>query len=226
MARKNRIIEASELDEEDLAPEMPEETVPSLTTEDLEAELADMSTASRARVLKSRQRGRMPARGHAARKTPAAAVQRARQPARDQFEYRPSHTLDAPPPRPGMEQRWVRVKMGGKEDPENLSKARGQGWQPRTLDTVSEEFAPPTMEYGQLGTVIAVRDLMLCERDKRYGQSRRKYMREKHQRQLASGRAKIKNVEQADHPIDIDEPYERPTVGVGRRRAKAQEDLD
>src|SRR5690606_13057980 len=42
---------------------------------------------------------------------------------------RPSQ-LDAPAPRPGYKQRWVRYRNGNHEDADNLEKMLDQGWRP------------------------------------------------------------------------------------------------
>jgi hypothetical protein len=200
------------------------------TDEDVIEEVEQFDQARREAVENSRQRGRSATRAprgqRPARQTAAKAAVRARTPQRERdFEWKPANTLESPPPRPGMEQRWVRFQLGDKNDPRNWSRKMRERWAPRKLDTVPEQFMPPTLTHGQLGDVIGVGDLILCERPAQIGASRRKYFRQKQSRQVAAAQKRhVNKVQRDDHPITVTERRERPTVGVGRRRAQVQDD--
>ncbi len=134
---KNRVIAAAEREEDDVPAvvraaenhEFDVDAPDEMTDDEVREQVANMPAASRARVLRSRQPGRLPSRGHKVRKGTAARVKAARQPRRgEEFDWTPANTLDAPPPLPGMEQRWIRVKLDGKDDPEHLSKKVCECW--------------------------------------------------------------------------------------------------
>ena len=86
------------------------------------------------------------------------------------FEYpvqsenwtRPSE-LEAPDPRPGYTQRWIRIRLGNDDDARNSMRKFREGWIPRKAETVPEGYAPPTFSHARLGEVIGVEDLILCE---------------------------------------------------------------
>jgi hypothetical protein len=137
---------------------------------------------------------------------------------KDEFEWKPSNTLDAPEPRPGFVQRWVRFMVGADQDPKNWSRSTREGWRPRSLDTVEKGFNAPTMNHGTLGTVIQVGDVILCEMDERLYKSRKKFFRMKGLRQKE---AMEKRPMQG---TDIKVEERKSSVTFGRRRAKATDD--
>lgn len=198
----------------------PDEPV-EMTDEDAGELVAEMSDRERDALERSRKRGRAPhseSRGH---RSNAAVGQREHRD--NDFAYRPLNSLDAPPPNPGMEQRWIRVLVGDKNDVRNWSKQQRYHWKPRSLETVPGDYNPPTQQVKGLGDVIMVGDLILCERDARYGRSRKKFMAEQHRRQMAATKRHINKVERDDHPIRVTDRDDAPTVGRGRR-VRAQDD--
>lgn len=227
--RRNPIIEAGERDDEDLLPsdtsefELTERE--ELTDDDVLDEVESLTIEARRQLDQSRRRGTAPAHGRApVHSSPEREAAASRNPQRERaIEWRPANTLDAPPPRAGKEQRWIRFQLGANADPQNVSRKLRDGWAPRKIETVTEDYNPPTIAHGSLGSVIAVGDLLLCERSREIGMARRKYFREKQARQIAASKHKIKGVERGDHPIESYDPFEKPTVGVGRR-VKVQED--
>jgi hypothetical protein len=196
------------------------------TTDDVADTVRDMSERERAKVNSTRREGRAaPAGPQRGRTTKAQEVAKARAPARVRdVEWKPSDTLDAPPPMPGMEGRWVRFRVGTEDDQKNFSSKQRGGWEPRKVSTVPKGYFPPTMRHSQLGEVIAVGDLIYCERPRSIGLAQKKYFREKLRRQTLAGQRHIKKVERPDHPIDVDNKYERPSVGYGKKRRVAVQD--
>lgn len=208
MARKkNPIIEAgARLDDEDQAFLDQEDSDANFDTESVDVEtltqaIQDLEPAERARIDQTRRRGQSPHKGH------DVHAGRARQAAREETRTRevtwaPADTLYAPPPRAGMEQRWIRVAIGETDDPRNFHRKFREGWQPVKLSDVSEEYMPPSMNYGRFGTVVAVSDLVLCERPIEIGLARRKWFRDKLRRQLASAdRRHVDRVQAEGHKI-------------------------
>lgn len=237
--RKNAIVDSFEKledEEETLAGDDTEESEETeyehddsteLTDEEVIEEVDRLDGETQAKMQRSRVRGRASStRDREGRQSQAKADARAREPQRArEIDWQPANTLDAPPPRPGMEQRWIRYMLQNENDPRNWSRKTRERWAPRKMDTVPEDFAPPTMAHGKLGEVIGVADLILCERPIEVGVGRRKFFRAKHQRQMASATHKhADKAQRGEHEIEVRVSRDKPTVGRGRRRAQAQED--
>jgi hypothetical protein len=84
---------------------------------------------------------------------------------------RPS-SLEAPDPRPGFAQRWIRVGSMGKDDPTNTARKFREGWRPRPASTLPVNYHAPTISNGKWAGTIGVEGMVLCEmplkmRDKR-----------------------------------------------------------
>lgn len=75
--------------------------------------------------------------------------------------------LEAPEPRAGMVQRWIRIDLRGDgRDAMNYSRAMREGWRPRALTEIPETFHPPVKANGAFTDALVVHDLVLCERPK------------------------------------------------------------
>lgn len=193
------------------------------TDEDVIEAVRKTDERTRAEINATRRRGQAPARGHGGHVESQAAESRARNSARDNAAvWQPADALYAPPPRAGMEQRWIRIRLGEKDDPSNIAKklSAREGWQPRRLEAVGENYNVPSFTYGRLGTVIGVSDLILCERPIAFGLARAKYYRDRLARQMASAdKRHLKKVEVDDHPFLGGATEDMaPTVGRGTRR--------
>lgn len=247
MPRTNRVIKAAEdldldIDLEDTGPNEDEIEdglehdddavlesidIDGVTDEDVAEMIRDLDEQKRSLIERSRKRGTQSTKGqHPTRETSAKRDARSRAPVRErEINWTEASSLEAPPPREGMEQRWVRFQLGGKNDPRNWTRRSRGRWVPRSLESVDAQFAPPTISHGQLGEIIGVGDLILCERPASIGQARRKHFRQKHQRQVqAADRKHISRVERSDHPIKVSQKRDRPTVGRGTRQVTAQDD--
>lgn len=246
MGRRNPIIESfnalededdqfDELSQDDLeeiedeqADEFLEDAdVNELTDEEVLEEVDEFDEKQRQGMERSRNRGKASTRGQRpARQTPAKKAARARTPERErEVSWQPANTLDAPPPLPGMEQRWIRFQLGDKNDPRNWSRKMRERWAPRKLDSVPSQHMPPTLNHTQLGEVVGVGDLILCHRPREIGRSRDKFFKNKTQRQLATAeRRHVDKVEREDHAILSKVKRDAPTVGRGRRKVTAQGD--
>jgi len=67
-------------------------------------------------------------------------------------------------PRPGFVQRWIRTKIGGEDDPENISKSSNQHWRRRDPSTIPVGFSAPTIYVGGIGNAIGISGMILMER--------------------------------------------------------------
>jgi len=106
---------------------------------------------------------------------------------------RPSE-LEAPKPRAGFTQRWIRVKLGNEEDARNSMRKFREGWLPRQLDTVPDGYSPPTFSHSRMGNVIGVEDLILCEMPIKKALQRNAYYRAKRDRMIEGIENDLRNV--------------------------------
>jgi len=106
---------------------------------------------------------------------------------------RPSE-LEAPKPRAGFTQRWIRVRLGTDEDARNSMRKFREGWLPRQLDTVPDGYSPPTFSHSRLGNVIGVEDLILCEMPIRKALQRNAFYRAKRDRMIEGIENDLRNV--------------------------------
>lgn len=183
----------------------------------------ELPQKQRATLDATRKRGTAPhkqASVHAGR-----ARQERREPVRRdrEVDWAPADTLFAPPARPGMEQRWIRIRLGEKDDPRNFQKKFREGWKPVKLSDTSDELSPPTLSFGRFGDVIAVSDLVLCERPREVGLARKRYFAKRLKRQLDSAdRRHVNKVEREDHLIRGGARADmKPSVGRGTRNRSA-----
>ena len=81
---------------------------------------------------------------------------------RPQPAWPPPSLWAAPPPRPGMVQRWVATSIQGRDTPDNVYKRMRAGWNPRPADSVKDKRYP-TINHGQWAGSIGVEGMLLCE---------------------------------------------------------------
>lgn len=232
----NRIIEAADREEE-LLDQFPEDfdgededySNEEVDVDTLTAAVNEMSERQRSAVDATRKRGKAPhtqAPAHPGRARQEATSRSTADRARD-LDWNPSSDLSAPPPKPDMEQRWIRVRLGEKDDQQNFQRKFRNHWQPVRLQDVPEDFYPPTADFGRFGTVVCIGDLVLCERPAEVGMKRKKYFAQKLARQIASAdRRHVDRVQRADHVISGGARQDmKPSVGRGiRNRTPVQDD--
>lgn len=72
-------------------------------------------------------------------------------------------SLEAPKPRPGFKQRWIRVGLSHNEDAKNLTRKMREGWRARPSDSVPKNFHVPRITSGKFAGTIMVEGMLLCE---------------------------------------------------------------
>ena len=77
-------------------------------------------------------------------------------------------TFQAPPPRAGFVQRWVRFENRGTPDKENVAKmVMRKGWKPRRVSTIKENINLPTYKVKAPGggddAILMIAGHVLCE---------------------------------------------------------------
>ena len=130
------------------------------------------------------------------------------------IEWQNPSNLEAPAPRPGMVQRWIRASFRAGEDPGNIMRARREGWRPRPVSTVDRSYAPATITHKTFGEVIAVEGLILCEMPIKVARQRYKFYQSLLAAQNEAITRDIHRDERPGMPIIADR---RATVTRGRK---------
>ena len=84
-------------------------------------------------------------------------------------------SLEMPPARPGMDQRWIRTELAGKPDATNFAPKQREGWKLRKADTVSDDFPVPKIDHGKFAGYIGIEGNVLCERPMALSRRRTKH---------------------------------------------------
>lgn len=113
---------------------------------------------------------------------------------------RPS-SLEAPPPRPGMTQRWVRKSVRGADDPKNLNRTHREGWRPRSPDTLPEDWRIFANFADKNEGMIVVDDLILMEIDSEVLAKRRRAIEQATELQIRSVEHDLESSQVRGHPI-------------------------
>jgi len=109
--------------------------------------------------------------------------------------------LEAPPPRPGFVQRWIRTATSKGNDPRNANKKFREGWRPRKASTVPGGFQAPTIAHGQFGEVIGVEEMILCEMPIKLSLQRQAFYEGKTAKQTEAIEKDLHRVERPGMPI-------------------------
>lgn len=113
---------------------------------------------------------------------------------------RPS-SLDAPPARDGMTQRWVRRSIRGADDPKNLNRSWREGWRPRPPESLTEEWRIYANFADKENGMIVVDDLILMEIDSRVLVKRKQAIERATAQQMDSVNHDLESTQIAGHPI-------------------------
>lgn len=132
--------------------------------------------------------------------------------------------LDAPPPRPGYVQRWIRTLIHGQGDPGNVAKRSNQRWRPRPADTVPKGFSVPTIQHGQHAGCIGIEGMVLMERPEKAQRARRRKNRELTRMQMEGVESDLHQVHDPSSGLGQPTLKSRSKVERGRRVAAADDD--
>jgi hypothetical protein len=113
---------------------------------------------------------------------------------------RPS-SLDAPPCREGMTQRWVRKSIRGADDPKNLNRSWREGWRPRQPETLTEEWRIYANFADKTEGMIVVDDLILMEISSSVLAQRKAAIANATAQQMRSVEHDLESTQIAGHPI-------------------------
>ena len=139
---------------------------------------------------------------------------------RPEGEWKPPSNLEAPLPRPGMSQLWVRTAIGNEDDSSNVAKQAREGWVPRRADTVAPDLPVPTIKHGEFAGCIGVHGLVLMEMPTARVEQRRAYYASLVQRQNRAVNQDILRVQSSSVPFF---ETRKSRVTVGRKVAAAED---
>lgn len=129
--------------------------------------------------------------------------------------------LSAPPARPGMVQRWIRVRLGAGQDASSIQRATQGGWRPRLLNTIGPEHSPPTVTLNG-HEYVGVDDVVLMERPKAWDKREREREEAKLKGQTDAVMNQLQSAQQPGGPrINVGQ---RTTVTRGNRQPRVQQD--
>ena len=95
-------------------------------------------------------------------------------------KWSPALTLEAPEPRAGFAQRWVRILEDGKPDWKNIMRRKREGWKPRPADSAPDY---QTTKFGD-DQVIGNEENVLMERPIEMHEEQVNYVRGQSRRQM------------------------------------------
>ncbi|MEQ8226718.1 MAG: hypothetical protein RIA64_01430 [Rhodospirillales bacterium] len=133
--------------------------------------------------------------------------------------------LDAPEPRPGFAQRWVRTMADGKPDAQNLAKRLNRGWQPRSADTVPKGTFCPTIQHGEFAGVVGIEGMILMERPLKRQMAQRRKNREYTVSQMQGVESDMNRIHDPQSGLGAPQfEHNKTSVMRGRRVAVAEDD--
>lgn len=100
----------------------------------------------------------------------------------EEIGWKRGQSLEMPPARKGMDQRWIATSVNGKETATNYRRKVREGWQPRPADTCDKGWQPLKMDQGKFAGVIMVEGMVLCERPMAMSKRREAHFRMETQR--------------------------------------------
>lgn len=137
----------------------------------------------------------------------------------DDVAWRRPTNLDAPPPRPGYVQRWVRAAFRSDGDNLNWSQKLREGWQPRDPNTIPDVASYFPVKEHSVGSVVQVGGLILCEMPEARVRAREKAIRAATDRQMESVSAETDKASREGQRIGAPSIERREDIvsRVGRR---------
>ena len=137
------------------------------------------------------------------------------------YTWRRPMNLDAPTPRPGMVQRWVRAEFRSENDNLNWQSKAREGWKPRDPNTVTsaESYFGFTASQHNGQGVIRVGGLVLMEMDERRLMAKRQSVNAQTRRQEDSVSVDTDKVSREGQALGAAPIVreERTEVSTGRR---------
>lgn len=174
------------------------ESVRELATTDSEA-IDKRDIASRRRQRLGVENVQRPDRHH---DTPQRQAAQSQVPERENpVAWTEGTSLEAPPCPPAKVMRWIRFKIGDRDDVKNTSKKFRQGWRPYLVKDCPANYSPPETAKTRFGEAISIGSLMLCVMPRELWKQRQQYYRERQLRQYKAAHSKFRSEEDPRLPI-------------------------
>ncbi|HSV90908.1 MAG TPA: hypothetical protein VLH80_07395 [Nitrospiraceae bacterium] len=126
--------------------------------------------------------------------------------------------LDAPPPRPGMCNRWVRLKAGSEEDVEHFEAMLEEGWRPVKRSRVRRAHELTASTHGKYDQYYVKRGLILMEMPEKLQIQRDRYFK---QQQKDMNRGVDRNLFKINHRVmPLLQPERSTRVTTTARRGR------
>lgn len=132
-------------------------------------------------------------------------------------------TLEAPPPRPGFVQKWIRASLFGKADPANVRNKERIGWVPRSPTTIPKSHSMPRVSDGPQAGFIMVEGMILCERPLAMKKAHDKAIRDEIDRRTLAIDADIARANKENRSVAFGQ-IKKSDRTIPVREVRAQED--
>lgn len=96
------------------------------------------------------------------------------------------------PARDGYVQRWIRTKVRGVDDQDNVFRRINEGWQPRPISTIEKGKFVPNIDFNGVD-VVGIHGMILMERPIKTHESQGRHVRELAARQMQGVRENMFN---------------------------------
>lgn len=142
--------------------------------------------------------------------------------------WKRSTALEAPPPRPGFVQRWVRRKLAGQDDTENYDRYMEEGWRPRKPSTVKRGHSLTTTKNQSSGQEIVKRGHVLMELPQALADQRAAFYSNSLDRQTKAVENELfaDNKGQVGRVMPLTDATIKSRAALARRRPRAAADDD
>ena len=126
--------------------------------------------------------------------------------------------LDAPPPRPGFVNRWVRYRAGNDEDAEHFEEKLEEGWVPVKRSRVKQVHELTATTHGRYGQYYVKRGLILMEMPEKFALQRARYFKKQ---QADMNRGVDRNLFKINHRVmPLMQPERSSRVTLQARRGR------
>lgn len=122
------------------------------------------------------------------------------------------------PPREGFSQRWMRTKIGGEDDPKNISSSINKGWRRRDPATIPPEFSAPSIYVDGIGDSVGISGFILVERPEKMSSAYKQRVRQRTDSQMQAVNEALKSTHAAQDNSGFGPPKateEKTTVTRG-----------
>jgi hypothetical protein len=127
------------------------------------------------------------------------------------------------PARDGYVQRWVRTKLRGEDDQNNIFRKINYGWKPRSLDSVPKgQFVPQVNLNGE--NVIGIHGMILMERPKALHDRQAAFNRKQADNQITAAKHNLFRVHNPGDERLISAPSMKMDSTVSRGRLVESDD--